>query len=343
MREPTKRFEGMTSEQIENTLKLEQEMFSWSYGPTEHFMTWFKGEGAALSIEWLCYCANTEIPRMNRRHALLAYADRTGDCEKFFRYLDGKHWIEAIRIHFPERITPTLLRRYAKRFLAEARENPEGEGLTHDAYVAYRDIGDVNGMAEARKLAIKFGHLFTVEECGLTLAEDEMVQLARAMLKRPRDVERAGEYIYEHALKILYRPYLEKRALRRGYDAWVEESSKFGTIPTTKHLLVLLKKAYTAQEKLRIYQALSLYDLKWRVKVVETAQEMRAMYLQNGDVETAKAAGEICGKPLKAEELVGVYRNLENNRENSQKALELAAELIAKKNNSGKGKAKPAA
>ncbi|MFA5185858.1 MAG: hypothetical protein WC551_05185 [Patescibacteria group bacterium] len=338
MKEPSKRFEGMTSEEIKKMLELEQEMSSRSYGPTEHFTTWFKGEGAGLSLEWLRYCANTELPRMNRFHALLAYAERTGDREPMFRYLDGKHWIEAIRDHFPERITPTLLRRYANYFLEKARQSPEGESLTCNAYAAYSALSDAKGMSEVRKLVIKFGHLYTVEKCNLALFEDEEIQLARAMLKRPRDVESAGRFIHEHALKTLYRPYLEKRALRLGYDAWIEEGSKFGTIPTTKHLLVLLKKACTAQEKLRIFKALWAYDPKWQAKVYETAEELRAMYLQNGDVDKAKTAGEICGKPLKAEEMVALYRSLQNNREGSQKALELAATLIAKKNG-GKGKA----
>lgn len=342
MKEPFKRFEGMTSEEVKKMLELEQEMFSRSYGPTKHFVTWLKGEGAALSIEWLRYCANTELPRMNRFHALLAYAERTGDREPMFRYLDGKHWIEAIRDHFPERITPTLLRRYANYFLAKARQSPEGEILTCNAYIAYSALSDAKGMSETRKLAIKNGHLYTVEKCGLALNEDESIQLARAMMKRPRDVESAGKFIYERALKTLYRPYLEKRALRVGYDAWVEEGSKFGTIPTTKHLLVLLKTAYTSLEKLRIYKALLVYDPRWQAKVDETAEELRAAHLLNGNVDKAKEAGEICGKPLKAAELVDLYRSLQNNRENSQKALDLAAELITKKSG-GKGKAKPAA
>lgn len=330
MKETFKRFEGMSSEVIVRTIELEQEMASRTFNQTADFMRWFHENGKALSDEWLRHCATTENPRVNRYHALLAYAFRTGDREMMFRYLERQYWLDKMRMHFPERVTPELVRRCADHWLAKARKNPEGEMLTHDAYEAYRELGDEKGMDTVRRLAVNLGHGYTVDHCGLSLNREEKLQVARAMLARPRDAEYAGRYIFLHDLEFLFRPYLETRALSRGYEVWAEEGPKFGIVPTVKHLLALLKNA-SLEEKLAIYEVLSKRNLKWWGKVQEAAGKLRAQRLERGDIEGANLAGLICNKPLTAEELIAYYRTSGNHPQTGKKALAMAAKLIAKR------------
>ncbi len=320
-----KRFAGMMSEEVVQVLRLEQEMFHQSY--STDFMKWFKQHGAKLSTEWLRYCADNDVKNCNRFHVLMAYAERTGDREKLFRYLVRTNWLSALRKHFSERLTPQLLRSIAERNWAQLRKEPNGVKYSIDAYEAYQLLGDEEAAAAVRAFVVNRGQCsFFGLLPSLHLDEAEREILVSVVLKSGRHEGLVERCVKDHHMVRFYRAYLEAKASTYGYRVWLEEGPELGITPTVKHLLALAQKQHDIDDEIKIYRVLAQRNPKYQTKVRALWLEKREHYLGRLDVERAMEAATEAGQPLTPEELLAASHT--SNDEEAQKALNLAAKLI---------------
>ncbi len=346
-------FRGLDKAQIKAKLALVSRVIYGAFGSYEAFVATLENSEVGLSPDELLACAkwreaNSDWPptKLYRR-----YAEVGGNRDEFYAHLLRRHHLLDLREHFPERVTPKLLKEFGWFWFEEALAN-HVHGF-NPAYEAFRDAGYKRGMVEIRRAAIDCCDLGFIKRYGIALGSREKSWIARDLAENARGNEPADvcRFLVENGFTRHYRRFLETASLSETrYSTYLYFSEILGVESTTEFLEEELYPVVENEaDKFDLCSELHRRNpRKWEKELKMLAARRRMRSLECGEPVKADKMAKICDTPLTVEELLGIHARyiLDERlvmRTKAVQALDMATKIVAKQAGAAKPKKAKAA
>lgn len=332
-------FRGLDLGQIKTKLVLMNRAINEAYGSYEEFVAAIEDSENGLTPEELLACAKIREADANWSATNLyrRYAEVSGDRDEFYDYLLHRHFLEDLRTHFPERVTPKLLKEFGEYWFNGAQE-----GYVCDfgfSYEAFRDAGYKRGMAAARRAALERCDLGFVKKYGIPLTDREAARLARDMIDADMggDTPDICQFLMENGFTRYYKKFLETASLSGGYATCRHYAKLLGIKPSIEFLEKRLYPSLESEgDKFDLCRELHRRNPhKWEKELKRQAMVRRSHYLQCGEPIRAQQMARLCDMPLTVGDLLEIHARYARDerqvmRAKAVQALDVAAKLVAK-------------